>query len=632
MSDTPTAGGGDDAGQRFGDFVLVNRIAQGGMAELFLAKRRGVEGFEKTVAIKRILPELSWNREFVSMFINEAKIAARLSHPNIVQIFDFGKIDTYYFIAMEYVHGENLREILKRSAERGMKISGEIAASIVARACAGLDHAHRKTDETGRPLRIIHRDVSPQNVLVSYDGDVKVVDFGIAKAAAESPEATRGVLKGKLAYLSPEQVSGANLDARSDIFATGLVFYELLVGRKLFDNNDPAEILDAIMHIDSAQVSKSIPNLDKSLREVLRRSLHVDPNQRYNSAGEMQAAIDRYLRESGDPGGTLQLSNLMRLLFDQRMGEKTAEMLRQQVFGTRDTLRSGSGLRLAAAVAGAVLGAGALVFAEPYLRPSGPDPGSSGPRQADKTGVVNAVPTRAESHTTKRPPSPEPTTQVSSATTATTEPGAKDTYGRETTAKAAAAPAPRSAEIAAAETALGANRPGDAIAAYEKAFTESPDLRDKHATSYAKALIEDGKARFDADADAAAERFQAAAKADPDSFDAHFFLAKLDTRRGDPQSAQREYLEAIRINPKSADAQFNLGFVYFSQKRYEDALRQYEKVVTLKPPYLADVFYNLSACYEQMKRKSDAIAALRRGLVAVPGSELLRQRLKQLGG
>src|SRR5258708_24023160 len=166
MSDSaaPIVEGSD---QPFGDYTLVNRIAQGGMAELFLAKRRGVEGFEKTVAIKRILPELSWNREFVSMFINEAKIAARLSHPNIVQIFDFVKIDNYYFIAMEYVHGENLRELLRRAAQKKFVLSAEIVALIIARACAGLDHAHRKTDETGKPLRIIHRDVSPQNVLVS---------------------------------------------------------------------------------------------------------------------------------------------------------------------------------------------------------------------------------------------------------------------------------------------------------------------------------------------------------------------------------------------------------------------------------------------------------------------------------
>ena len=619
MSDTQMAGGAmEGAGQRFGDYTLVNKIAQGGMAELFLAKRRGVEGFEKTVAIKRILPELSWNREFVSMFINEAKIAARLSHPNIVQIFDFGKIDNYYFIAMEYVQGENLREMLKRTVEKKITISADIAALVIARACAGLDHAHRKTDETGKPLRIIHRDVSPQNVLVSFEGDVKVVDFGIAKAVAESPEATRGVLKGKLAYLSPEQVSGLNLDARSDIFAIGLVLYELLVGKKLFDMADPAEILDAIVHVDSNQVAKSVPGIDKTLREVLRRALHVDPNQRFASAGEMQSALEKYLRERGDPGGTLQLSNIMRLLFDERIGENTASLLREQVMGVRGSgigLASGSSMRLVAALVGAVLGGAALVLAAPRLRPPEAPPGSGEPvvtkPEPPKPGTGDVA---------RKPPG---------------DSGIVEEPPKASNKKAPPAEAPMSvaaADIQRANDALASNRPTEAIAAFEKAFSVAPDLREAHADQYAKALVEDGKAHFDSEADTAAERFKAAASFDPDSFDAHFFLAKLATRRGDPETAQREYQEAIRVNPKSADAQFNLGFVYFSQKRYDDALRQYEKVVGLKPPYLADVFYNLSACYEQMKRKPDAVATLRRGLQAVPQSELLRQRLKQLGG
>src|ERR1051326_4537543 len=288
----------EGSGERFGDYVLLEKIAQGGMAELFVAKRRGVEGFEKTVAIKRILPELSWNREFVSMFINEAKIAARLSHPNIVQIFDFGKIDDYYFIAMEYVRGENLRAVLERIAEKPLPLSPAIAALVVARACAGLEHAHRKTDESGRPLGIVHRDVSPQNVLVSYDGDVKVVDFGIAKAVTENPEVTRGVLKGKLSYLSPEQVNGSSLDARTDVFAAGLLLYELVAGRKLFTQSDPAEVLDAIVHIDADALARTIPNLDRGLRDVLRRSLALDPAKRFASAGEMQGSLEEYLRES----------------------------------------------------------------------------------------------------------------------------------------------------------------------------------------------------------------------------------------------------------------------------------------------------------------------------------------------
>jgi serine/threonine protein kinase/Flp pilus assembly protein TadD len=604
MSETvqpQAAGEGSD--ERFGDYVLLQKIAQGGMAEVFLAKRRGVEGFEKIVAIKRILPELSWNREFVSMFINEAKIAARLSHPNIVQIFDFGKIDNYHFIAMEYVHGENLRTILQRAEQKKIPISPEIAALIAARASAGLEHAHRKSDESGKPLRIVHRDVSPQNVLVSYDGDVKVVDFGIAKAVAENPEVTRGVLKGKLAYLSPEQVSGRNLDARSDIFAMGLVLYELLVGKKLFDQQDPADVLDSITKIDANEVSRSVPGLDRGLRDVLRRALGVDPEQRFRTAGEMQTALDEYLRARGDPDGAMQLTNLMRLLFDEKIGERTMETLRSKVLGkggrtSRSTVRSGSPLRLVAAVGGAALGLISLLIAAPALR-------ASPARHAPEEPVTRRVPAPPVSD--ERLPSP-------------------------TAAPATAKSADGSADLERANAALAANQPAAAVAAFEKAFTASPELREKYASNYAKALTEQGKSLFESDLDAAALRFNAAVAANPESFDAHFFLAKIYTRKSEPDAALREYQEAIRINPKSADAQFNLGFVYFSQRRYEDARQQYEKVVDLKPPYLADVFYNLSACYEQMKRKPEAVATLRRGLEAVPTSDLLRQRLKQLGG
>ena len=604
----------EGTGEGFGDYVLLDRIAQGGMAEVFLAKRRGVEGFEKVVAIKRILPELSSNRDFISMFINEAKIAARLSHPNIVQIFDFGKIDNYYFIAMEYVHGENLREVLKHSVERAAPLSSEVAVSIAARACAGLDHAHRKADESGRPLRIIHRDVSPQNVLVSYEGEVKVVDFGIAKAVAENPEATRGVLKGKLSYLSPEQVTGANLDARSDVFAMGVVLYELLAGKKLFDKSDPGEILDAIVHIDSNEVARSLPKADRALREIVRRALHVNPDQRFASAGEMQAALDAYLRDRGDPGGTAQLANLMRLLFDERIGDRTAQLLRSQLLGRHALPRDGNGLprRLGAALAGAVAAVAALIVVAPTLRKAAP----AAPLQKR---AERPVPTRAA------PPEEKPA--AGAAESEVTAPSIVPTV------------APPKApiddgrhDLEQAKAAIAGSRPAEAVAAYERAFATAPGLRAENGASYAKALTEDGKSRFDSDSEGAADRFKAAIAADPNAYEPHFFLAKVYTRRSDPQGALREYQEAIRIDPRAADAQFNLGFVYFSQRRYEDALHQYEKVIELKPPYVADVFYNLSACYEQLKRKPEAIETLRRGLQAVPKSELLRQRLKQLGG
>jgi len=278
-------------------------------------------------------------------------------------------------------------------------------------------------------------------------------------------------------------------------------------------------------------------------------------------------------------------------------------MLRAQLVGKRPraAVRSGSPLRLVAAAGGGMLGVVALVFAAPALRGGQAMEPS---RPTSPNSVSSSTTTAAK---------PQPTESLLTPTQ-----GPKSVGGL--------------ADIDRAKEALAENRPADAVTAFEQAFSTSPELRSEHAAAYAEALAEDGKNRFDSDSEGAASRFAAAAAADPNSYDAHFFLAKVYTRRSDPVGAEHEYLEAIRINPKSADAQFNLGFVYFSQKRYEEALRQYEKVVELRPPYLADVFYNIAACYDQMKRKPDAITALRRGLQVVPDSDLLRQRLKQLGG
>jgi tetratricopeptide (TPR) repeat protein len=426
------------------------------------------------------------------------------------------------------------------------------------------------------------------------------------------------VLKGKLAYLSPEQVRGVSLDARSDIFAVGLVLYELLAGKKLFTQPDPAEVLDSIVHINPDEVARSLPGIARPLRDVLRRALAVDPESRFRSAGEMQIALEEYLRASGDPGGTMQLTNLMRLLFDEKVGEHTSQILRSQLLGrppraSRSTVRSGSSKRLVAALGGAALGVVALLVASPKLRAWSPQPPSP---SKDAAPQPPSTASRVEPPEAPIPPPREEPPVDSAAPPEVAKPPAPDGL----------------ADARRATEALAANHPGEAIAAFDKAFATSPDLRAQYGAPYAKALTEEGKSLFETDSDAAARRFQEAIAADPDSFDAHFFLAKVYTRKSDPEAALKEYGEAIRINPKSADAQFNLGFVYFSQKRYEDAQRQYEKVIELSPPYLADVFYNLSACYEQMKRKDDAIATLRRGLAAVPKSDLLRQRLKQLGG
>ncbi len=602
--------GSGSGGQPFGDYRLLEKIAEGGMAELFLAKRTGVEGFEKVVAIKRILPELSWNPDFVSMFINEAKIAARLSHPNIVQIFDFGKIDDFYFIAMEYVPGQNLRSIQTRAAERKLPMPVDLACDIIARSCAGLDNAHRKVDEQGNPLRIVHRDVSPQNVLVSYEGEVKVVDFGIAKAVAENSRATQGVLKGKFAYLSPEQVSGKKLDARSDVFAIGLVFYELLVGKKLFTQTNPAEILDAILHVNPDEVAKSVPGLTRGVRDILRRSLAADPNARFESAGAMQRALEEHLHSASDVGGTLQIANYMRLLFDDRMGDQTAEALRVSVMGKK---RRGLGAivgdlspRWIAAIGGAVAGLVTLaIVPNPSAKTGGsvaveePDPGrqASLPKDEEK----GSAPAEAPAEVPETKPEPPPR-----------DPG----------------------ELA-IERALASVDGGDdakAIEEFQTAFAQAPRLREPNRKIYTATLSREAKRLAAADSPEAKRWLRAASDADPSSAELHYLLGKALAKSGDRDAAADEYFRAIRLDPRAMDARFNLAVLYHQQGKYPGAVEQYRELVKLAPEYLSDVYYNLSISLEKMGEKDDALKAVKEGLRAMPGNALLEKRKARLGG
>src|SRR2546425_1790066 len=217
---------------RFGKYLLLERIAVGGMAEVFAAKAFGVEGFERLLAIKQILPTMGEDPEFISMFVDEARIAVQLAHANIVQVLELGKHEESLYIAMEYVSGRDLRQLMERFRKRQEAMPLPQVCLIVAEVCEALDHAHRKRDAQGRALGIVHRDVSPQNVLVSFEGEVKLIDFGIAKAESRLQKTQSGILKGKFSYMSPEQVKGDAVDGRSDVFACGILLWELVCGER----------------------------------------------------------------------------------------------------------------------------------------------------------------------------------------------------------------------------------------------------------------------------------------------------------------------------------------------------------------------------------------------------------------
>jgi serine/threonine protein kinase len=307
----------------YGPYRLLERVAVGGMAEVFRAKRSGVEGFEKVVAVKRILPHLSDNKEFVDMFIDEAKMVAGLTHPNIVQISDLGKIERSYYIAMEYVHGRDLRSILKRAKEKSLRVPLDISAFIVNKVCSALEYAHRKKDEQGRPMMIVHRDVSPQNILISFEGDVKLTDFGIAKAATKATTTDRGALRGKLLYMSPEQAWGKAMDRRSDIFSLGIVFYEMLTDQKPFLGTSEMSILETVRECRVPAPSTLNPRIPDKLEKVVLKALERDPELRYQDAGEMHRDLERVLHER-QPPNPAGLARFMEILFDEAERGDTA--------------------------------------------------------------------------------------------------------------------------------------------------------------------------------------------------------------------------------------------------------------------------------------------------------------------
>ncbi|HEX9726623.1 MAG TPA: serine/threonine-protein kinase, partial [Vicinamibacteria bacterium] len=303
--------GGDSA---YGQYLLLDRMATGGMAEIFRAKRRGVEGFEKMVAVKRILPHLSDNKDFVEMFINEAKMVAGLSHPNIVQIFDLGKIENTYYIAMEYIEGLDLRAILSRARETGTILDVDLSALIATKVASALEYAHRHRDASGKPLRIVHRDVSPPNILISREGEVKLTDFGIAKAAIKAPSTDSGSLRGKLLYMSPEQAWGRSMDKRSDIFSLGVVLFEMLAGRSLFMGTSEMSILERVREAHFLTPSSFNPAIPIELEAVVAKALKKEPDDRYQDASEMLRDLDGYLRRR-PAVGTAELAKCVGRLF-----------------------------------------------------------------------------------------------------------------------------------------------------------------------------------------------------------------------------------------------------------------------------------------------------------------------------
>jgi serine/threonine protein kinase len=310
----------------FGRYHLLDRINVGGMAEVFRAKSFGVEGFEKLLAVKRIMPDIGREADFARMFIDEAKIGAQLTHANIAQVFDLGAVDGLLFIAMEYIHGKDLRAILERLRNAGERIPQGVACAIISQACDALAFAHKKRAEDGTPLGIVHRDVSPQNLLISYEGDLKVIDFGIARAAKRDVRTQTGVMKGKFGYMSPEQVRGKGVDARSDQFSLGIVFYELLTGERLFVGENELSTLEKIRDAVVVPPTEVYPGTALELERIVLKMLAASPEERYETLLHVKDDIQTYLLLNDCNVVRQDVAVLVGRLFAPEIEKETAEL------------------------------------------------------------------------------------------------------------------------------------------------------------------------------------------------------------------------------------------------------------------------------------------------------------------
>jgi len=340
VSVRPEAPSAPEAIEEYGNYFLLEKIAVGGMAELFKAQQRGVQGFQKIVAIKRILPHFSDNEDFVTMFIDEAKLAAQLTHPNIVQIFDLGKAGSSYYIAMEYVNGRDLRTLLRKVREYSLPFPEQVAAFVVMKIAAALDYAHRKRGFDDRELKLVHRDISPQNVILSTEGAVKLVDFGIAKAASKASHTVAGALKGKLLYMSPEQATGQPLDNRSDLYSLGLVLFELPTGTRCFQADSELGVLEKVRLGRISDLAYVNPNVSREMSGIVSRALQKSVDHRYPSARFMERDLRDYLQRQGTPITEHDVADYMNTLL--RGSREQVESLMAARFPAPVSLTSGT--------------------------------------------------------------------------------------------------------------------------------------------------------------------------------------------------------------------------------------------------------------------------------------------------
>ncbi len=608
---------------RFGKYLLLDRIAVGGMAELYRAMMTGAEGFEKLIAIKKLLSHLTVQENLVNAFVEEAKLAALLQHQNIVQIYDFGSMDGDYFIAMEHLFGKDLRLITEKLEEKGRALSLEYALYIASRVCEGLDYAHHLKDLERKPLHIIHRDISPPNIFITYEGEVKIVDFGIAKAATQNTATVEGVIKGKVSYMSPEQAGGESIDQRSDIFSAGIILYEMLTGGRMFEG-EPLQILPKVCEAEFEPLEQVLTDLPRELYEILHRALARDPEQRYQSSGEMLSDLEECMHENDLRPTARGLSQIMRELFQEEIAaeektlretaqiqtvdasepaletialttkrEKTKVLSPKELpgVGKRRKPMYGAIAVFALVVIGVVF---ALQFKEGDLSPP------------DKVGPVLPA----------KPSIQEPVQKSSNA-------GVLNPESAQTTS-------PVNEKLEAGMQALKEDRYSEAAALFQEVLDQEPALNKDVSGPYARALVGQASMLAEKSPNNAESLLLKAIKSDPKSVQAHFQLGHLYVKQKEFTKAIGVYQSVAKLDPQFPETYFNLAYIYAVKKEYAKAEEMYDRVVELAPPYLDEALFNLAMVQEKQGKRAESIKNLEKALQVNPKNEMAKKYLLKL--
>jgi len=579
---------------RFGKYLLVAKLASGGMAQLYRGKILGDQGFEKFIAIKQILPHLAEEKEFLSSFIDEAKLAALLHHQNIVQIYDFGSAEGAYFITMEYLFGKDLRVIAQKSKEKNLPFSIEHCLFIISRICAGLDYAHQLKDFQGKPLNIIHRDVSPQNIIITYEGDVKIVDFGIAKARSRSTITQVGMIKGKVAYMAPEQASGKNIDSRSDIFPTGILLYEMLSGKRMF-TGDTLQILAKVSRAEFDPPETAISNLAPKLYKILHQALAKDPEQRYQAGGEMLADLEECMFELSLRPTARGLAQYMKDLF------------KEEIFAEEQVMRRGAETGPAEEIKPAI--ARDKQLAEKKPKPPIVSAEKQPQEKQKKRGLLYAAVAAALvvvigvviAFWPKTAPVTSPVKDMQAASVPPSV--AKPPEG--------AAPVP--GKVSPPDSAKTTAKVSDSQARAKALQNEASGLLATQPEKAKSLLIE-------------------SVQLDSSSVQGHFQLGLVYMKLGDYPKAIDTYNKVAELDPQFPDTFFNLGYIYAKKKDYPKAEEMYGRVVKLAPAYLDEALFNLGMVQEKQGKKEQCIENLEQALEVNPNNNLAKKFLTKLKG